>query len=211
MADNEEQRKKTRVVVNTPETQREYESTETARAPERRGISGGTVAALVVGVVALMTILFLFVMNRQSVDDSNANMRLATTAPSPASEPPPVIVQQPAPQQPVIIQQPAPSQPIIVPDTGSATGSDTGSASRSNGPDDSTVQSNVDKRLTDDNQLASLGLIAMVVDGKVTLTGTVPSPDLKTKAERDVKAIKGVRSVDNQIIVSSTTSSSSPY
>jgi hypothetical protein len=203
MADNEEQIKKSRVVVNTPESRREYQSTETARAPERRGISGGTVAALVVGVVALMTILFLFVMNRQSMDDSNANMRIATTVPSPASEPPPVIIQQPPPP-PVIVEQPAPAttQPIIVPNTGSTMGSDTGSASRSNGPDDSTIQTNVDRRLSDDSQLASLGLIATVVDGKVTLTGTVPSADLKAKAERDVKTIKGVRSVDNQIIVS---------
>jgi len=62
----------------------------------------------------------------------------------------------------------------------------------------------VDKKLTDDTTLGSLGIIATVIEGKVTLTGTVNSEDLKTRAARLVKAVKGVKQVDNQIIVSGT-------
>jgi hypothetical protein len=117
-----------------------------------------------------------------------------------------VIVQQPAPvaqQPPVIIQQPATTtapQPIVVtpPPTTTTT------APAPSGTDDLTVQSSVDKKLADDTTLGTLGIIATVVEGKVTLTGTVNSEDLKSRAERLVKAVKGVKRVDNQIIVSTT-------
>src|SRR3954469_21228148 len=104
MSYDEQQQRRSRVVVETPAARREVVETQVARVPDRRGMSGGAVAALVIGAVALVTILFLFLMNRQ--DETNANVRVAT-APTPVQQP--VIVQQPAaaPQQPVIIQQPA--------------------------------------------------------------------------------------------------------
>jgi hypothetical protein len=146
-------------------------------------------------------------MNRQN--EENANIRTATTTTTTTVPPPaqqPVIVQQPAPvapQQPVIIQQPATTttapQPIVVTPPPTTT-----TAPAPSGTDDLTVQSSVDKKLTDDTTLGSLGIIATVVEGKVTLTGTVNSEDLKSRAERLVKAVKGVKRVDNQIIVSTT-------
>ena len=199
MAYDDEQTRKSRVVVETPNARREVVRTETARVPERSGMSGGVVAALVIAAVAVVTILVLFVMSRQTDDTTNANVALTTQQPTPL--PQTTIVQQPAPQQqpPIIIQQPAPATqpaPIIVSPPASSGG---GGA---NGVDDTTIQSNIEKRFSDDPTFSSLGLSVMVIDGKATLTGTVKSQALKNQVERLVKAVKGVRGVDNQIIVS---------
>ena len=198
MAYDDEQTKKSRVVVETPTARREVVRTETAHVPERRGVSGGMVAALVIGAVALVTILFLFLMNRQTEDTTNANFTIAS---QPTPLPQTTIVEQAPPQQqpPIIIQQPAPptqSAPIIVTQPAPSSGE-----SRPSGPDDATIQSNIQKRFSDDQTLASLGLTALVIDGKVTLTGTVKTEALKRQVERLVKEVRGVRSVDNQLLV----------
>jgi hyperosmotically inducible periplasmic protein len=202
MSYDEQQQRKSRVVVETPAARREVVETQVSRVPERRGMSGGAVAALVIGAVALVTILFLFLMNRQ--DELNANVRVAT-APTPIQQQPPVIVQQPTTQQPpVIVQQPAApatAAPIIVTPPPTSTSSSTTTTTAPSGTDDASVQSSVDKKLSDDATLGSLGILATVIDGRVTLTGSVNSEDLKTRAERLVKAIKGVKRVDNQITV----------
>jgi len=199
MAYDDEQTRKSRVVVETPNARREVVRTETARVPERSGISGGLVAALVIAAVAVVTILVLFVMSRQTDDTTNANVALTTQQPTPL--PQTTIVQQPAPQQqpPIIIQQPAPATqpaPIIVSPPASSGG--TGR----NGVDDTTIQSNIEKRFSDDPTFSSLGLSVMVIDGKATLTGTVKTQALKNQVERLVKGVRGVREVDNQILVS---------
>ena len=56
MAYEEEEARRSRVVVNTPTSQREVVRSEAVRHPERQGISGGVLAAIVVGVVALAAI-----------------------------------------------------------------------------------------------------------------------------------------------------------
>jgi len=116
---------------------------------------------------------------------------------------PPTVIEQPAPAQqpPVIIQQPAPAtQPapiIVTPPAGGAT-MPTESASANI---DSTVQAAIDKRLADDPEFSTLGLTVSVIDGKAMILGTVKTEDLKSRVERAVKAIKGVKAVDNQITV----------
>ena len=203
MSYDEEQQKRSRVVVETPTARREVVQTETSRVPERQGISTGVVAALVIGAVALTTLLFLFLSNRED-DSTNANVRVATTAPTPLPQQQPVIIQQPAPQQapvqPVIIEQPAQTQPAPVVIQQPSTTTDT-STTRPRGTDDATIQSNIDKRLADDPRFTALGVLATVIDGKVTLTGSVNTADLKRQVETLVKRVEGVRSVDNQITI----------
>jgi hyperosmotically inducible protein len=53
-----------------------------------------------------------------------------------------------------------------------------------------------------DSTLSTLGITATVADGKVTLTGTVKTDQLKHQVEKLVRAVKGVKTVDNQIVVS---------
>jgi osmotically-inducible protein OsmY len=60
---------------------------------------------------------------------------------------------------------------------------------------------NIDKQLTDDPTFSTLGITASVMNGKVTLLGTVKSDALKNQVEKMVRRIKGVKDIDNQITV----------
>ena len=193
MSYDEEQARRSRVVVDTPGERREVVHSQTVRGEDRSGVSAGMVGVLVVVAIALITMLVLFWMSTQPTTET------ATTATQP-----PTIVEQPAPAQqpPVIIQQPAPvtTQPapvIVTPPAGGSTASDSAAALNI----DSKIQTEVDKRLTEDSTFSSLGITATVLDGKVTLLGTVKSETLKADVERMVRQIKGVKSIDNQITV----------
>ncbi|HEY6229851.1 MAG TPA: hypothetical protein VIW64_01190, partial [Pyrinomonadaceae bacterium] len=93
MAYDDEQSRRSRVVVETPTARREVTHTEAVRN-DRGGISGATVGVIVVVAIALITIVVLFLMNGQPTDNTNVN--LAAQQPT---QPPQVIVQQPAPAQ----------------------------------------------------------------------------------------------------------------
>ena len=196
MAYDEEQAKRSRVVVETPTERREVVHSQSVR--DNSGISAGMVGVLVVVAIALITMLVLFWISSQPATD-NAN--IAATQPQQ-----PVVVQQPAPvqQPPVIVQQPAPAtQPapiIVTPPAGGATAS-TAPAPAESVNIDSTIQTAVDKKISDDPDISTLGITASVLDGKVTLLGTVKTEALKTQVERLVKQVKGVKTVDNQIMV----------
>ena len=193
MAYDEEQARRSRVVVETPNERREVVHSQSVRTPDSSGISAGMVGVLVVVAIALITMLVLFWLSSQPTTD-NANL---------AAQQPTTVVQQPAPvqQPPVIIQQPAPATqpaPIVVTPP-AATGGSTVPAESVN--IDSTIQTVVDKRISDDPEISTLGITATVLNGKVMLVGTVKTAELKTRIERMVKQIKGVKEVDNQITV----------
>ena len=192
MAYDEEQARRSRVVVETPNERREVVHTHSVR--DNNGISAGMVGVLVVVAIALITMLVLFWMSSQPATD-NANLA--------AQQPPTTVVQQPAPvqQPPVIVQQPAPvttqPAPIIVTPPAPAGGT----TATDNMNMDSTIQAAIDKKLSDDPAISQLGITASVVNGKVMLIGTVKTDALKTQIERMVKQVKGVKEVDNQISV----------
>jgi hypothetical protein len=196
MAYDEEQARRSRVVVETPNERREVVNSQSVRTPDNSGISAGMVGVLVVVAIALITMLVLFWMSSQPATD-NANLA--------AQQPPTTVVQQPAPvqQPPVIIQQPAPAtQPapiIVTPPAGGTTMPAESAGSTANM--DSAVQAAVDKKLADDPEISTLGITATVLNGKVMLIGTVKTEELKTRIERMVRQIKGVKDIDNQISV----------
>lgn len=193
--DEEQATRRSREVVDTPTERREVVHSQSVRSDDRSGISAGMVGVLVVVAIALITMLVLFWMSTQPTTEPTV-----ATAPQPST----TIVEQPAPAQqpPVIIQQPAPvttqPAPIIVtpPAGGTTSGSGTDQASI-----DSNIQTQIDKRLMDDPAFSSLGITATVINGKVTLLGTVKSDSLKTQVEQMVRQVKGVKQVDNQITV----------
>lgn len=196
MSYDEEQARRSRVVVETPNERREVVESHAVRSPDRSGISAGMVGVLVVVAIALITIAVLFWMNSQPTSDTST---IAATQPTQ----PTTVVQQPAPAQqpPVIIQQPAPAtQPapiVVTPPAGGATAPTTTTEANH----DSAIQSAIDKRLSDDTTFSSLSITATVLDGKVTLLGTVKTQTLKDDIEHMVRQVKGVKSVDNQITV----------
>ena len=197
MAYDDEQSRRSRVVVETPTSRREVVQTEAVHN-DRGGISGATVGVIVVVAIALITIVVLFLMNGQQTETANANLAEQQAAQQP------VIVQQPAAQQqqpPVIIQQPAPAAnqpPVIINQPAASGGTAPGNTSN-----DGAVQMAVDKTIADDPTLSTLGVTTTVLDGKVTVTGTVKSEALKAQVDRALRSVKGVKQVDNQIIVMS--------
>jgi hypothetical protein len=193
MAYQDEHGERRRIVVETPNERREVEHSEQISHPRSDGVSAATLAAVVIAVIALAAVTILFVLNRQDTLNSN------TTA---QQQPPQTIIQQPAqqPAQPIVVQQPAPATqpaPIVVNNPPASAGGPTSSKVS----DDSSIQAAVDKKLSDDPTLEPLGISAMVVNGKATLTGVVKTESLKAQAERVVRSVKGVKSVDNQITV----------
>jgi len=199
MAYDEEQARKSRVVVETPTERREVVHSQSVRTPDNGGISAGMVGVLVVVAIALITMLVLFWISSQPATTDNAN--IAATQP-----PQTTVVQQPAPAQqpPVIVQQPAPAtQPapiVVTPPAGGTTAAPAAAPAESVNMD-STIQTAIDKKISDDPDISTLGITATVLDGKVTLLGTVKTEAVKTQVERLVKQVKGVKSVDNQISV----------
>ncbi len=191
MAYQDEHGERRRIVVETPNERREVVHSEQVRHPQSSGVSGATLAAVVIAVIALAAVMILFVLNRQDTMNNNAT----------AQQPPQTIIQQPAqqPQPPIVVQEPAPATqpaPVIVNNPPPAGGSTSGRVS-----DDSTIQTGIDKKLSDDPSLASLGITAVVLNGKVTLTGLVKTESQKAQVERTVRSVKGVKSIDNQISV----------
>jgi hypothetical protein len=206
MSFSEEQNRRSRVVVETPTARREVVQTVTAREPERRGISTGTVAIVALTAIAL-TALIVWALMRPTEDQMTANIRVAS---QPTPMPQTTIVQVPVPQQQPIAPTTTTTttQPIIVPvpatTTTSSSSTTTDTSTRSSGTDDLTIQTEIEKKLSEDRTFATLGITVTVIDGKVTLMGTVDTAELKRRAERLVR-IKGVKSVDNQITVSGST------
>ena len=191
MAYQDEHGERRRIVVETPNERREVVHSEQVRHPQSSGVSGATLAAVVIAVIALAAVMILFVLNRQDTMNNNAT----------AQQPPQTIIQQPAqqPQPPIVVQEPAPATqpaPVIVNNPPPAGGSTSGRVS-----DDSTIQTGIDKKLSDDPSLASLGITAVVLNGKVILTGVVKTESQKAQVERAVRSVKGVKSIDNQISV----------
>ena len=88
MAYDEEQARKSRVVVETPSERREVVHTQSVR--DNSGISAGMVGVLVVVAIALITMLVLFWISSQPATTDNANLTAQ-------QQQPPTIIQQPAP------------------------------------------------------------------------------------------------------------------
>lgn len=205
MSYDDEQQRRSRVVVETPTSRREVEQVRTVRTPEKSGFSTGMVAAVALAAIAVTALIFLFLMN-PGTDDNNTNVRVNASAPTPlATQPTPIIIQQSAPptqQAPIIITQPPSTAPDVTITTPPAS---TAPPPASSGTDDATVQTNLSKKILDDTQLASTDIIATVSNGKATLTGTVATTDLKRQAERVALSVRGVKTVDNKIEVSGGT------
>ena len=205
MSYDEEEQKRSRVVVETPTARREVIHQQTTRYPqEQRSFSTGAVVTVALTAIAVTAILFLFLTNsRDNATETNVNIRTAAQ-PTPLAQQP-VIVSQPAPT-PIIIQQPATTQaaPVIIqapPPTTTTAPPPATAAPAANPNDDSALQEKLDKAFADDTDLTAASIDATVVKGRVKLTGTVNSEAIKNRAEQLAYRIKGILGVDNKITV----------
>ena len=218
MSYDEEQHKRSRVVVETPTERREVVHQQTVRYPEeRRGHSTGMVVAIALVAIAATAILFLFLTNsRDDSSQTNVNVRAAAQptpftqapvivqTPVPMPTPQTVIIQQPPPATvppPVVITQPPPAGTTTVPPAGGAA-PPANSRAAAGGRDDTSLQEKVDKAFAADTDVSAANIDATVVNGRVTLVGTVNSDAVKQRAEHLAYQIKGVLGVDNKIVVS---------
>lgn len=190
MAYDEEQAKRSRVVVETPQSRREVVHSEAVRTPEREGVSSTMVGILVIVAIGLITLLVLFLMTGRTDEFANDNIAAqqqpvpqTTIIEQPAPQQPPIIIQQPAPVQPapVIIQQPAPSGGEV--------------------QSDMQIQAEIDRQIAESETFSNLGVTATVVNGRVTLLGSVKSETLKLELERMIRGIRGVLQVENKLEV----------
>ena len=185
------------VVVNRPGQRREIVTERTERGPEKGGLSTGTTALIAVLAIVAIGVIVYLVTNRNANESANRNANVDVASQSNPQQPP-VIIQQPAPAQqaPVIIQQPAPAQqaPVIVQQPAPPSQRENTSAN-----DDANMQDIATKRLTEEPDMAAV--VISINDARAVLTGTVSSAAAKAKAEQLVKAVRGVKSVDNKIEV----------
>ena len=222
MSYDEEQQKRSRVVIETPTARREVVQQQTVRypaPPERRGYSAGIVATVALLAIAATAIIFLFLTNSgDDTTEANINVRTAGVQPTPYVQQQPVYVPTPLSQPtpaPVIIQQVPPTTtapaPIIVqappPADTTAPTAPTASAppAAPAASDDATLQTKIDQAFAADTAVAAAAIDATVVNGRVRLSGTAGSDAVKQRAERLAYAVKGVLAVDNKVTVTAGT------
>jgi hyperosmotically inducible protein len=190
--DSNEETVQKHVVVNSPGQRSEVLTERTQRGPRESGLSTGTIAIIAILAITAIAALLYIVSNRNANESANRNANLDVAASEANSH---QIAQQPAQQAPVIIQQPAQQAPVIIQQPAQPSERENTSAN-----DDANMQDIATKRLTQDPNMA--GVIMTITDARAVLTGTVNSAATKAKAEQIVKAVRGVKSVDNQIVVS---------
>jgi len=164
---------------------------------ERRGMSGGEVAALVLAAIAAAVVITMLIVNSQqkNTDEELAQERARAAAAQQASSQQPV--QQPA--QPA--QQP---QVVVVPPT--ATPSAPAPAPSAAPPAETTpssaqVEIDVTSKLLDDSELRAHPIDVKVAGRTAVLSGEVPNDELKARAEQLARSVRGVGRVINTITV----------
>ncbi|HEY3040620.1 MAG TPA: BON domain-containing protein [Pyrinomonadaceae bacterium] len=189
--DSNEQTVQKHVVVNTPGQRSEVLTERTQRGPRESGLSTGTIAIIAILAITAIAAIFYIVSNRNANESANRNANLEVASQANSDQvPPTTIIQQPAQQAPVIIQQPAQPAPVIIQQP----------SLRDNASDDANMQEVATKRLGEETDMNAVSIA--ITDSQAVLTGTVYSAATKAKAEQIVKAVRGVKSVDNHIVVS---------
>lgn len=212
MSYDEERQRKSRVVIETPHERREVVEQQVVRQPERerRGFSGGMVAAVALAAIAVTALILLFVMNPRDDSETRVNVNQRAAAPTPIPQATPIIVQQlppPTTATPTTIVVPVPvpaggTTTTTAPPAGQTTTAPPASAPPAPAAnDDLALQTRLDRLIRDDAALNEAGVTGTIVSGNVTLNGAVRSEDLKARAERVAYSVKGVLKVDNRITV----------
>ncbi|HEX8184167.1 MAG TPA: BON domain-containing protein [Blastocatellia bacterium] len=169
---------------------------------ERRGMSGAAIAALVIAAIAAAVLITMMIVNSNQQsreaqlemerDRARSDAARAAAQTTPPQSPPSVVVVPPSPPTTVTVPAPpAPGATATAPST-----------SRSSAVSDTSIEIDVTTKLLDDPELRTHPLDVKFSGGTVTLSGTVPSDELKTRAEKLAKTVKSVTRVVNNITVS---------
>jgi len=189
--DSNEQRIQKHLVIDSPGQRSEVLTERTETGPRESRFSAGTVALVAVIAISVAAVVIYLVINRNANEAANRNANLEASQAN--SHRPATIIQPPVPQPaPVIIQQPASSQPapVIIQQP----------SQRDSISDDANMQEVATRRLAEETDMKAV--LITVTDARAVLTGTASSAATRARAEQLVKAVRGVKSVDNQIVVS---------
>jgi len=160
-----------------------YDERHVEHVHEHSGTSSGVIAALIILAAAVIGLGIVLFINRSN----NGNVGTQ----QPAAVPQTTTSQQPATQPPVVVQErgaaPAAGRTTVV-----------------TVPNDAAIQADVDRRIANAAVLSRLGITTTVSNGRVVLVGNVNNRDLRAQAESLARAVSGVRTIDNQIIVVTT-------
>lgn len=182
-------KRRSRIVIDTPHARQQHGPRPVGAQP-KPGTREAIVALTVIAAAALATFLALFLTSRP-YDPMNSTLAPVQTVPagSLATQPSP----KPSPTALPSNQTPA-THPSAEPAAETATV-----------PDDTGIQSEIERTLASDPALSKLDVSTLVEGGKVTIVGSVKSIDLKQRVEKTLRSVKGVISVDNQLVVTEAT------
>ncbi len=168
-----------------------------ARPAGRQSMTGGRegiVALTVIGAAALATFIALFLTSRP-YDPMNSTLAPNETVPAGSL----VIAPSPSPKA---SPSTSPSPELNLAAGATPTSQPVEAATV---PDDAGIQFQIDRTLTADPVLSKLDVSTLVEGGKVTIVGSVRSAELKQRVEKTIRSLKGVVSVDNQLVVTEAT------
>jgi hypothetical protein len=182
----ERQRHK-RIVVETPARRSKRGSGRQAAPRPRESI----VAVTLIAAATLATFLALFLTSRP-YDPMDSTIAPQQTVPQ-------------GPGTPTPSPKPSPSTTPAIQGPSSGLVSEPAGETKAAAVDDATIQVEIEKTIAGDSTLSTLDLSTIVEGGKVTLAGSVRSPDLKQRVERAVRSVRGVVSIDNQLVITEAT------
>ena len=185
-------RRRNRIVIETPTTRKQRGARPVRRQPSP-GASEWILALTVIGAAALATFIALFLTSRP-YDPMNSTLAPVQTVPSGS------LAMQPSPKPSPAIS-PSPQQNLA----GGVVPSPEPTVETATVPDDAGIQSQIERTLASDPVLSKLDVSTLVEGGKVTIVGSVRSADLKQRVEKTLRSVKGVISVDNQLVVTEAT------
>ena len=159
------------------------------RQTNRPWLTGALVDAGIIIGATLITTLFLLFISSQIHDTTSENLTWSPARPITA-----ITLPTPRPSASAQSTRPAPA-PTPAPAGGAA----------DEVPDDAAIQAEISKRITANPNFATQAITTTVSKGKVILVGKVPTNELKDSLEKLVRDVKGVKEVNNQIVVVSAT------
>lgn len=150
-------------------------------------------ALTVIGAAALATFVALFITSRP-YDPMNSTVAPLQTVPAGS------LATQPSPKPS------ASASPLLQPTQAPAAGQSPEPAGETvTVPDDAGIQAQIERTIAADATLSKLDVSTLVEGGKVTIVGSVRSTDLKQRVEKALRSIRGVTTVDNQLVVTDAT------
>ena len=184
MSSDLDRRQRDRIVIETAPTGRQRSGRPLGRKPASR-TREGLLATSVIAAAALATFLALL-LTSLPYDPMNSTVAPQQVIPQgPSAIPSPR--QSPTPTPPA--QESQISPPQQEPEPAGETGND------------AAIEAQIERVLAADETLSKLDISTIVEGGKVTVVGSVGSSDLKQRVEKALRAVKGVVSVDNQLVV----------